>query len=42
MMEGLLRDRFMAERAGYPADYALADVPRILEAVLRCLLSGAE
>ena len=39
MMEGLLRDHYMGQRAGYPANYTLAELPRMLAVVMQCFLN---
>ena|SRR5436190_1677581 len=38
MMEGLIRDRLLAERIGYPAHYRNADVFVALDALLKCFV----
>lgn len=38
MMEGMLRDRFLAERLGFPADYKPEQVPQALGLVLKAFL----
>jgi AcrR family transcriptional regulator len=40
MMEGLLRDHYMAQKTGYPAAYSLEDLPRMLSLVVQSLLGG--
>jgi AcrR family transcriptional regulator len=39
MMEGMLRDRFLAERLGFPADFKLEQIHQMLGFVLRSFLS---
>jgi AcrR family transcriptional regulator len=40
MMEGLLRDHYMAQKAGFPAAYSLEDLPRMMSLVVQSLLGG--
>ena len=39
MLEGMLRDRFLAERLGFPTDTKMEQVPQMLDLVLRSLLA---
>lgn len=38
MLEGLLRDRVLAESSGFPADYSAAELPRILSLLVKAIL----
>jgi AcrR family transcriptional regulator len=38
MLEGMLRDRFLAERLGFPADFKLEQIQQMLGFVLRSFL----
>lgn len=38
MLEGLLRDRMLAQSIGFPADYSAAELPRILSLVVKAVL----
>lgn len=39
MLEGLLRDSLLAQKAGYPANYSVRDLPWMFEVVLNCFAS---
>jgi len=40
MLEGMLRDRFLAERLGFPADFKLDQIQNMLNVSLRAYLAG--
>lgn len=42
MLEGLLRDSFLAERAHYPAHYTSAEITKVFSLVLRSFEPGEE
>jgi AcrR family transcriptional regulator len=42
MVEGMLRDRFLAERLGYPADFDMPQVGAMLETIMAsCIVRGS-
>jgi len=40
MLEGMLRDRFLAERLGFPADFKLEQIQQTLGFTLRAFLTA--
>ena len=42
MMEGLLRDHFMAQKTGYPATYSMSELPPVLSLVMQSFLIPGE
>ena len=40
MIEGMLRDRFLAERVGFPADFKMDQLREMLTVVLNAVLAG--
>ena len=41
MLEGLLRDSLLAQKAGYPANYSTRELPWMFELVLSCFAGGS-
>lgn len=42
MMEGMLRDHYMGQNIGYPANYPLDELPRMLSLVMECFLAAGD
>src|SRR5579872_1816749 len=42
MMEGMLRDRYLAETGGYPAHFGSTELPQMLSIVMACLMKKRE